>query len=107
MVYGMEIKGKMDKEIIELVKSIELLHKQAYYIYAPLVDDLCSRPDASVDEVEHMLDYLLDFCATDEILELYKKVCRSFFDKYPKSIADYILIYREMYETDEDEISDE
>jgi hypothetical protein len=49
----------------------------------------------------------LDFCATDEILELYKKVCRRFFDKYPKSIADYILIYREMYETDEDEISDE
>ena len=102
MEYGMEIEGKMDKEIIKIVESIELLHKQAYYIYAPLVEDLCSRSDASMDEVEHMLDHLLDFCASDEILGLYKKVCRNFFDKYPQSIADYILIYREMYETDED-----
>lgn len=74
---------------------------QASEAYTPLVDDLCRRPDASENEVGLMLDYLLSFCDSPEVLEMYKRVCRTFYNKYPESIARYVQWYREEYEADE------
>ena len=40
----------------------------AYFQYKPIVFDLCSRI-ASLNEVVHTLDAMLDFCADDTFLE--------------------------------------
>ena len=47
-----------------------------------------------------MLDYLFDFCGNDKVLGLYKKVCRTFYKKYPGCIAEYIMQYRMEYDTE-------
>lgn len=34
----------------------------------------------------------------DEILGLFKQVCRNFYNQYPEIITDYVMFYKEMYE---------
>ena len=68
-----------------------------HLIYKPVAEDLCSRIDIS-DEVEHTLDWMLDFCGDDAILVLFKNICRHYAKIYPDIIEYEVLAYREMYE---------
>ena len=81
----------------ELAQQIMSLHQRAYGEYLPLVEDICAR-QASEDEVELLLDYLLDFCGEKHCLELFKKVCRHYYPIHPRAIAFEINSYREFYE---------
>lgn len=83
-----------------LVEQIRALNHQAFIEYKPMVDDICSRV-ASQNEAEHLLDYLLDFAGDDRILRLYKRVCRSYWQIYPESIAFYIMEYRKNFEEED------
>lgn len=94
----------LDQDIENLVKNLEpriqqmkIINDHAVIAYTPLVDDLCSRK-ASQNEVELMLDYLLMFAGDDRMLALYKRVCRTYWQTYPESIAFYIMEYRKEYD---------
>ena len=78
-------------------KQMETLNEQAYYAYKPQVDDICHR-DASQKDVEWLLDWLLQYAGDDRMLGLYKQVCRAYWQKYPESIAFYIMEYRKRYD---------
>ena len=80
-----------------LAKQMEALNEQAYIAYKPLVDDSCRRV-ATEKEVEWLLTWLLDFAENDRMLGLYKQVCRAYWQKYPESIAFYIMEYRKWYD---------
>jgi len=97
--------AEMDKEyeqffqdIVGIIEQYKNLGEQAYYAYLGPVEQLCRNKNATENEVGLMLDYLLDFCDSDKVLMLYKKVCRTFIYKYPKAIQDYIRYYFETYE---------
>ena len=90
----------IDKEIKEIANQIRILYEEAYREYLGPVEILCANPDASENEVGLMLDYLLEFCGNDKVLDLYKRVCRTFYTKYPECIARYITWYREEYDTE-------
>ena len=85
----------MEESIFQIAEQIKQLHKKAYDIYLPLVDDVCRRK-VSEKELSYLLDYLLDFACDEKMLELYKKVCRRYFYTYPSFIKSYIVAYREM-----------
>lgn len=68
----------MDEKIYQIAERIVQLHRKAYEVYLPLVEDVCSRI-ASEDELSHLLEYLLDFACDEKILGLYKRVCREIF----------------------------
>ena len=91
---------KIDKEIKEIANQIRILYEEAYREYLEPVEILCANPDASENEVGLMLDYLFEFCGNDKVLDLYKRVCRAFYTKYPECIARYIMWYREEYENE-------
>ena len=80
-----------------LVEQMKHIHDMAVVAYTPLVDDLCSRK-ATENEVGWMLDWLLMYAGDDRMLQLYKKVCRTFWQIYPNSIAFYIMEYRKEYD---------
>ena len=82
----------------EIALQIKKLSEIAYNQYKPIVSDLCSRV-ASLDEVEHTLDRMLDFCGDDTFLGLFKDICRHYFDIYPKMIAYQVNSYREIWDT--------
>ena len=86
-------------EIKEIALQLKKIDEIAYLQYKPIVCDLCSRI-ASSNEVEHTLDAMLDFCADDTFLKLFKELCRHYYGIYPKLIADQINVYREVWDTE-------
>lgn len=88
---------KLVKNLEPLIQQMKIINDHAVIAYTPLVDDLCSRK-ASQNEVELMLDYLLMFAGDDRMLALYKRVCRTYWQTYPESIAFYIMEYRKEYD---------
>ena len=43
---------------------------------------------------------ILDFCAYEPALVLFKKLCRHYFDIDPAATADYVRFYREMWDSE-------
>ena len=78
-------------------KRIQDISELSYNYYKPLVDSIIVEK-ASEKEVEHLLDYMLDVCHDDRMLNLFKKVCRRYHALYPEMIASEILVYKEWYE---------
>ena len=95
--YGIE-------EIKKLAASLVRLREEAYHIYLPIVEELCAK-QASLNEVEQCLDHLLDFACHEKMLRLFKRLCRHYYPLYPESITDYIMFYKEMWDTPENESS--
>ena len=97
----------MNKENIEdenyledIVESFRNLNTQILEVYTPIVDEICARKNVSRKELESLLDWLVSSCISDDVIELFKKVCRHFYYQYPKMITDYVLAYRELYVDD-------
>jgi len=88
---------KLIKDLEPLIQQMKIINDHAVVAYTPLVDDICRR-EASQNEVELMLDYLLMFAGDDRMLAIYKRVCRTFWQTYPESIAFYIMEYRKEYD---------
>lgn len=88
---------KLVKDLEPLIQQMKIINDHAVIAYTPLVDDLCNRK-ASQNEVELTLDYLLMFAGDDKMLALYKRVCRTYWQTYPESIAFYIMEYRKEYD---------
>lgn len=98
-----EFNTKKFQEIKALAKSIASLCRQAFLVYKPIVDELCSGRKVESKELENVLDSLISMGMSDEMLSLFKRVCRRFYNQYPEIITDYILFYKEMYEEEEDD----
>lgn len=88
--------SEMDMEIARIAENIISIHREAYEIYLPLVENICIK-EVSEYELEHILDGLLSFACDEKMLELFKKVCRRYFYLYPACIVSYIEEYREMW----------
>lgn len=90
-------------EIITIAEAIKSLNAQAYAIYEPMVADICTREFVGEKEIEYLLDGLLSAYTSGDMTELFKKVCRKFYNQYPEMITDYIMFYKEMYDEDKSE----
>lgn len=91
--------NKGNDDLSKLVAQIEHINELAYIQYKPIAYDLCGRI-ASSDEVEHILDRMLDFCGCDEILKLFKQICKHYYEIYPEMIAYEINSYREFWDNE-------
>lgn len=88
----------IDKELMELFESIQQLYEQAFMFYSPIVEELCNRKDVLQKELEYELDGMLSFCQSEDVLNLFKILCKKFYKKYPEVIASYIMAYKELYD---------
>lgn len=84
----------------ELAESIKQNTLQAYEIYKEAVDRIYRDNVQNVNEIERQLDYLLTYCADEKTLFLFKKLCRHYFKIDPEATAEYVAIYRNMWEED-------
>ena len=91
----------MDESIRMLAEGILQLQQEAYEIYIPITNDLCSRV-ADQDEVEQVLDYMLAFCGSEDVLRLFKRICRRYLHIYPECITQEIYAYKDLYDSDEE-----
>ena len=85
-----------------LVGQLQRLQLQAAQQYQPVVDALLRNSSRDVKQIEHTLDGLLDFCGHAPVLELYRRLCRHYWDIDPAATADYVKAYRERWDSEED-----
>lgn len=90
----------MIEEIKKLAEMQQQLAHQAHESYLPLVDDIIKSKRTDVRQIERTLDGLLDFCFDDNMLMLYRKLCRHMYDFDPKAAAYYVKTYRELWDED-------
>lgn len=104
IVGGFFVQENMDETIDFIVESIKSINRRALLQYKPIVEEICSGRTVEEKELEKVLDGLLSVCISDEMLSLFKRVCRKFYYQYPEIIADYVMFYKEMYEEQEDDL---
>ena len=82
---------------LEMAKALSELQDRTVEAYRPLVDDICNRK-AKEDEVEDLLTWMFDFVENEQMLLLFKKVCRTYLYTYPEVVGFYIMEYRKEYD---------
>ena len=87
--------------IRQLAGSMRELQRQAAQQYQPVVDDILRIRSRDTQHIEHTLDRLLDFCGDEAVLQMYKKLCRHYWDIDPAATAYYVNAYREYWDSDE------
>ena len=101
----------MDKDLHELAKSIVALQKEAVkqtlLVWKPEAERIISTKSKDIKTIEHTLDALCEVAFDDEVLLLFKKLCRYYYDIDPVATAEQIQFYREMWGNEEENNNDE
>lgn len=85
------------QEIEPLIDNLHRIHNSAIELFTPMAEDLCHRI-ATEEEVESFLSNVLNYAVDSRAVELFRRVCREYFYKYPTTVNDYIQTYFELYE---------
>jgi len=102
------MKSEMKPQTNELVQAVgelavarQQLARQAEQQYSFEVDSILRNQCCEPQRIECLIDGMLDFCFDDEMLCLYKDLCRYYFKIDPVATASYIYAYREMWDEEE------
>jgi hypothetical protein len=83
-----------------MVEQLQELTKISLAQLEPQVEYIIRNSITDNNEIEHLLDSLLD-CAgmSDDGLLLFKRLCRYYFPINEAATADYVYIYRDLYDS--------
>ena len=95
-------KNDLIQRVSELAKNAQELSRIALPQYAVEVEAILKAQSRDSRRIENCLDAMLDFCFDDEMLVLYKKLCRYYYDIDPETTAFYVYAYREMWDESPD-----
>jgi hypothetical protein len=88
----------MIEEIKKLIENRGQLAQQAFVQYEPMVKNIISSKITDVNNISYTLDCMLDFCFDEQMLLLYRRLCRYLLDIDPEATASYVQAYREMWD---------
>ena len=84
----------------KFAESLGDLQHQAAQQYQPVVDDILRTRSRDTEHIEHTLERLLDSCGDEDVLQMYRKLCRHYWDIDPAATAYYVNAYREYWDSD-------
>ena len=85
-----------------LVGQLQRLQLQAAQQYQPVVNALLRSGSRDVQQIEHTLDGLLDFCGHAPVLEMHRRLCRHYWDIDPAATSEYVKAYRVRWDGEDD-----
>ncbi len=80
-----------------MADGIMKLSLQAVQIYTPIVNRIISDTTATQHEIEYLMDFMLSLCQTEEFTNLFKKLCRGIYSRFPDTVSCYAEFYFEEY----------
>jgi len=96
----------MDKELHDLVKSIVDLQKEAVKqtlnYWKPEAENIIISENKDINRIEHTLDALCEVAFDEEVLKVFKSLCRYYYTIDPLATAEHVDIYREMWDNKEE-----
>lgn len=100
-----------NNDINELGKTIIALQKEAVnqtlLFWKPKAELIISTKSCDINAIEHTLDALCEVAFDNEVLVLFKKLCRYYYDIDQQATIQQIQFYREMWDNDDKNNSDE
>jgi len=88
--------------ISKLAEAQQQLAHQAEQLYSVEVEAILRDKCRDPRHIERLLDGMLDFCFDDEMLRLFKKICRYYFKIDQEATVSYVHTYREMWDEEEE-----
>ena len=92
-----EINGLVEN-IVPLVKHTQQLARQAAILYSREIDAIIQDQESDSRRIEHCLDGILDFCFDEKMLQLFKKLCRYYYNIDSVATSEYVLTYKDMWD---------
>lgn len=89
--------------VTDIAGQIQDLNRQSVSQYTPIVNNIILTNNRNVSHIEHTLDSLLDFCGYVPALQLYRQLCRYYWDIDPEATTFYVNSYREMWDSETEE----
>lgn len=86
------------QSIGELARGRQKLARVAAKQYSTEVEAILKAQSRDSRRIERCLDGMLDFCFDDDMLLLYRKLCRYYFAIDPEATVSYVQAYREMWD---------
>lgn len=90
------------EELKETLDSYQQIRDTAYRQYSNLVSSVIHDRITEECQIERIMDGLLDFCDEDRFVEIYRKLCRHIFYRYPQMVGEHIAIFRMQFECGEE-----
>jgi len=91
----------MEENIRRIAEEMKELSKVAVIHYGSIVDDILNKEITDKQEIARVMDGMLDFCQFDDMLLLFKRLCRELYPQHPQLVQDYISYYREMWDNEQ------
>lgn len=91
-------------ELRPLIDRLQGLNEQAIRQYAPIVQVILDTGSRDTPHIEHTLDTLLDLCAYPPALELFRRLCRHYWQIDPAATAFYVGAYRETWDSPKNDL---
>ncbi|MDP2862301.1 MAG: hypothetical protein Q8N95_05865 [Desulfobacterales bacterium] len=98
-----KIKSALLDSFREFALERQHFARQAEMLYAPEVDTVVRERSKDSKRIERLLDSILGFCFDSDMLLLYKKLCRYYFQIDPQATAFYVYAYRDMWDDQDKE----
>jgi len=97
----------MDPDYKDIIKSVGELHKLQQQVvnankpyFESEINSIIGNKIKDENRICLLLDALLDLAFDDEILVLFKKLCRHYYFINKEAAFDYVNAYREIWDTD-------
>ena len=98
---GKSTENSICAEFRSIALSIQRLTRQAKQQYEQEMGAVIREKFRNPERIERLLDGMLDFCFDEEMLALYKKLCRYYFAIAPDATVSYIYAYRDLWDTEQ------
>ncbi len=89
------------KRLVLSIQYTRQLAREAEKLYALEVDAIIKAQDSNPERIQHCLDGVVDFCFDDNMLLLFKKLCRHYYVIDPVATSDYVYSYKEMWDNND------
>jgi hypothetical protein len=88
----------MIEEIAKIIENRDQLAQQALQQYEPLVNNIIASQNNDVNHICYTMDFMLDFCFDEQMLLLYRRLCRYLHGVDANAAILYVNAYREMWD---------
>lgn len=88
----------MIKEVKKILERRNQLAIKAYDQFKQITENLITSKTDDINQISYTLDFMLDFCFDDKILQLYRKLCRYLYSINANAAIDYVNTYRQIWD---------
>ena len=103
----MENHEPLFNEVKDIVSGIRALMDRAYQQYSSLVDAVIKDEITDINQIERIMDGLVDLGDDVRFIEIYRKLCRHVYNRYPQLVGEHVTMFLAQFETANDADSPE